>query len=177
MPEERSKRYEKKLKLSKDQADQMVLHPQNTLFEEIIKQHKVEPKLVASVILSTMVDIRRQGFDINLFSNARYHEMFDLVASATLSSESLDKMIIGAIENPDTSLSGLIDKLGLKKMDTSEIEEIIKQIVEAHEEMIKERGMGAMGNLMGKAMAELTGRADGKFVSSVIRNEIQSRMK
>ncbi|MHA2277636.1 MAG: GatB/YqeY domain-containing protein, partial [Candidatus Kariarchaeaceae archaeon] len=74
-------------------------------------------------------------------------------------------------------MSQLIDKLGLKKMDSSEIEKIIIQIIDDNEDMIKKRGMGAMGNLMGKAMGELTGRADGKLVSSIIRNEIQSRMK
>ncbi|MHA2029922.1 MAG: Glu-tRNA(Gln) amidotransferase subunit GatE [Candidatus Kariarchaeaceae archaeon] len=177
MPEERIKRYQKKFKLSIEQANQLVLHPQNRLFEDLITKHKVEPKLVASVILSTIVDIRRQGFDINLFSNARYHEMFELVASGTLSSESLDKIIIGAIEDSNSSMSQLIDKLGLKKMDSSEIEKIIIQIIDDNEDMIKKRGMGAMGNLMGKAMGELTGRADGKLVSSIIRNEIQSRMK
>jgi glutamyl-tRNA(Gln) amidotransferase subunit E len=177
MPEDRSRRYQSKLKLSADLANQLVLHPQNTLFEEIIAQHKVEPKLVASTIISTMVDIRRQGYDIDTFSNAKYHEMFDLVASGELSSESLSQMIIGAIENKNTVMKELLDKLGLKKIDVSEIETIIAEILDDHSDLIKERGMGAMGNLMGKAMAELSGRADGKTVSSIIRKELQARIQ
>ncbi|MCE7733783.1 MAG: Glu-tRNA(Gln) amidotransferase subunit GatE [Candidatus Heimdallarchaeota archaeon] len=177
MPEERSKRYRSELKLSEELANQLVLHPQNTLFEEIITKHKVEPKLVASTLISTMIDIRRQGFDIQKFSNARYHEMFDLVASGELSSESLSQIIIGAIENQEQSMIDLLGKLGLKKMDVSEIEEIIVELVKDHQDMIEERGMSVMGGLMGKAMAKLSGRADGKLVSSIIRKEIQALMK
>ncbi|MFV2014719.1 MAG: Glu-tRNA(Gln) amidotransferase subunit GatE, partial [Candidatus Heimdallarchaeota archaeon] len=176
MPEDRSKRYQSRLKLSRDLANQLVLHPQNILFEEIIANHKVEPKLVANIIISTMVDVRRQGYDVDLFSNARYHEMFDLVAKGDLSSESLSQIIIGVIENNEVSMKNLLEKLGLKKMDSSEIESIIVEIIEENQDIIGQRGMGAMGSLMGKAMAKLSGRADGKMVSSIIKRELQSRI-
>jgi glutamyl-tRNA(Gln) amidotransferase subunit E len=40
--------------------------------------------------------------------------------------------------------------------------------------MILERKMGAMGPLMGKAMAKFKGKADGKTVSSIIQKEIMN---
>lgn len=176
MPEDRAKRYTKKLKLSKDLADQLVLHPQNTLFEEIVNKYEVEPKLVANTLISTIVDIRRQGYDITLLTNAKYHELFQLVSQSTISADAISQMIVGIIENPYSNVGDLIEKLGLTKMDSSEIEDIITSIIEEHSDLIKERGMGAMGNLMGKAMAQLTGKADGKLISDLIRKGIQSRL-
>ncbi|WP_371133314.1 hypothetical protein [Sediminibacterium sp.] len=38
--------------------------------------------------------------------------------------------------------------------------------------MVKERGMGAMGPLMGMAMKELKGKADGKLVNKLLRENI-----
>ena len=38
--------------------------------------------------------------------------------------------------------------------------------------MIEQRKMGAMGPLMGKAMAKFKGKADGQTVSNVIKDEI-----
>ncbi|MMZ70311.1 glutamyl-tRNA(Gln) amidotransferase subunit E [compost metagenome] len=46
-------------------------------------------------------------------------------------------------------------------------------MVRANIDVIKARGMGAMGMVMGRAMARLRGRADGKLVSSLVRRKIQ----
>lgn len=176
MPEVRAKRYTSKLKLSKDLADQLVLHPQNVLFEEIVTKFKVEPKLVASTLISTIVDIRRQGYDVSLMSNSKYHDLFQLLSESKISSDAISQMIIGIIENPSSNALELIDELGLTKMDSSEIEEIISKIMDEHIDLIKERGMGAMGNLMGTAMAQLAGKVEGKIVSNLIRKGIQERL-
>ena len=48
----------------------------------------------------------------------------------------------------------------------------IKEIIEENKNMIEQRKMGAMGPLMGKAMAKFKGKADGQTVSNVIKDEI-----
>ena len=113
---------------------------------------------------------------MTLLTNAKYIELFQLVSDSLISADAISQMIIGIIENPSSKAKDLIETLGLTKMDSSEIEDIITQIIEEHSDLIKERGMGAMGNLMGKAMAQLTGKADGKLISDLIRNGIQNRL-
>jgi glutamyl-tRNA(Gln) amidotransferase subunit E len=56
------------------------------------------------------------------------------------------------------------------------VAEIIREIVSSNEKMVKERNMGAMGPLMGMAMKELKGKADGKLVNKLLKEEIQKYM-
>ncbi|NJE04556.1 GatB/YqeY domain-containing protein, partial [Thermococcus sp. MV11] len=46
-------------------------------------------------------------------------------------------------------------------------------IVRENLNVVKAKGMGAMGMLMGRAMAKLRGKADGKLVSQLVRKKIQ----
>jgi glutamyl-tRNA(Gln) amidotransferase subunit E len=40
--------------------------------------------------------------------------------------------------------------------------------------MVEERGMGAMGPLMGMSMKKLKGKADGKLVNKLLRDKLQN---
>ena len=63
-------------------------------------------------------------------------------------------------------------KEGLKKLNENEVQDTIHELVLENHELIKQRGMGAMGPLMGKAMAKFQGKADGKQVNKLLREEI-----
>ena len=61
---------------------------------------------------------------------------------------------------------------GLKPADLGDLESIINDIVNQRIDFVKERGMGAMGPLMGVVM-QAAGAADGKAVSALLRSAIQ----
>ncbi|MCE5214105.1 MAG: GatB/YqeY domain-containing protein, partial [Methanobacterium sp.] len=65
-------------------------------------------------------------------------------------------------------------KEGLEKLKESEIQAIIDELVQDNQELIEERGVGAMGPLMGKAMAKFQGKADGKLVNKLLREKIDN---
>lgn len=65
------------------------------------------------------------------------------------------------------------EKGGLTLLSEEEVERIIDEVIQQNIEVIKAKGMGAMGMIMGRAMAKLRGRADGKLVSSLVRKKIQ----
>ena len=60
---------------------------------------------------------------------------------------------------------------GLKPADVGDLESVVASIIESRIDFVKERGMGAMGPLMGLVMKEAKG-ADGKQVSDLLRKEI-----
>ena len=62
---------------------------------------------------------------------------------------------------------------GLKPADLGDLESIINDIVNQRIDFVKERGMGAMGPLMGIVM-QAAGAADGKAVSALLRAAIQT---
>ena len=48
----------------------------------------------------------------------------------------------------------------------------VEEVVAENANMIRERGLGAMGPLMGMVMGKLGGAADGKVVSKFLKNKI-----
>ncbi|MHA2249849.1 MAG: Glu-tRNA(Gln) amidotransferase subunit GatE [Candidatus Kariarchaeaceae archaeon] len=174
MPEERTERYVKDFKLSKVLADQLAIHPQNSLFEDIVSKYKVKANLVATTILSTMIDLRRQGLDVDKISDEQLDEMFSLIADNKLTSDAIEP-ILTDISQSDRLLSipAIIAKLGLERIDETEILKIVSLLVKENLKLISERGMGSMGTLMRLAMDQLGGKADGKIVSNLVRQEIQ----
>ena len=64
------------------------------------------------------------------------------------------------------------EKAGFTPADTGAVEAAVDEAVAENMDMIGERGMGAMGPLMGAVMQKLGGSADGKTVSEALRRKI-----
>ena len=104
-------------------------------------------------------------------------EISSLVLSAKeqgeLTRESINEVILHFAERHPT-LSDVIDyadKHGLKPADESALAEIISSVVEERIEFIRQRGMAAIGPLMGVVMQQ-AGAADGKAVSALLKEAI-----
>ena len=62
---------------------------------------------------------------------------------------------------------------GFVPADTSRIEAAVDEVISERSEFIEERGMGAIGPLMGMVMTKLGGSADGQAVSKVLKERIE----
>ncbi|RAH12722.1 MAG: Glu-tRNA(Gln) amidotransferase GatDE subunit E, partial [Methanobacteriota archaeon] len=76
-------------------------------------------------------------------------------------------------QNPSMAqLSSKAEELGLKPADSGDLAEVVEKVIAERLDFVKERGMGAMGPLMGVVMKECGGAADGKQVSALLREAI-----
>ena len=66
-------------------------------------------------------------------------------------------------------------ELGLEPADAGELRGLIESLVKERLDFVKERGMGAIGPLMGIVMGQAQG-VDGKEVSSILREVIQQHI-
>ena len=64
------------------------------------------------------------------------------------------------------------EELGIKPADAGDLLSIVEKVVDSRIDFVKERGMGALGPLMGLVMKECGGAADGKQVSALLREVI-----
>ena len=62
---------------------------------------------------------------------------------------------------------------GFVPADDDALKAVVQEVVEEMHDLILERGMGAMGPLMGAVMGRLGGAADGRAVSQSLRNAIE----
>lgn len=65
---------------------------------------------------------------------------------------------------------------GFKPAEASDLQTIVESVLDERADFVAERGMGAMGPLMGVVMAAAGGSADGKVISTLLREAIQKRM-
>ena len=66
-----------------------------------------------------------------------------------------------------------IKKLGLEAVDAGEAAAIIEGIVNERADFVKEKGMGAIGGLMGPVMGALRGKIDGKQANQLLTEAIR----
>ncbi len=177
LPEDRLEKYVKKYKLPKDLAEQLKNHPSNLLFEEIVETHKVPATLVATTILSTIVDIRRKGGNTDFITDELLNLAFEKIGSGELPTSAIEGILSG-VANAKKAMDEheALDRFSTKMMSEDEVMAVVEKIGEQFADVITQKQMGAMGTIMGKVMAEIQGAAEGKVVSSMVRKYIQSKL-
>ena len=156
---ERKSRLESE-EMSEDQAKQLLSKQLDDLYFEL--KAELPAKAWASILmdnegqkpqfLADVLQTKEQGFVSRDGINT-------LIAEFSNKPYSMESMAAWAEEN------------GLKPADASGLESVVKSVVESRLDFVKERGMGAMGPLMGLVMKEAKG-ADGKQVSDLLRKQI-----
>ncbi len=172
LPNEKKLRIIKEYNLSEDLANQLVKRNYVDDFENIVQTMNIDTTIVASLLAYSLKELKRDGHDISYLSLDVIKEILQLLVDNKVSKDALIDICIYVTDNK-CSATDAANKLNLIMISKSELEKIIKNIVSKNEEIIKERGMGAMGNLMGLAMKQLKGKAEGKLVNSIIRENIE----
>ena len=171
LPVVKKERIEKEYKLSEDLAKQLVQRNRADLFEEIKKElPSMDSVKIASDIVYTIKDLKRDGYDITKLTKDALVEVFSLVDNDVIPAAETE-VILKDVCN-DISPRDSVKNNNLEKLSDDIIVDTIKEIIEENKNMIEQRKIGAMGPLMGKAMAKFKGKADGQTVSNVIKDEI-----
>ena len=66
-----------------------------------------------------------------------------------------------------------VKELGISVVSADEASAVVARIVKEREAFVREKGLGAVGPLMGVVMNELRGKLDGKTSSDLLKQEIQ----
>jgi glutamyl-tRNA(Gln) amidotransferase subunit E len=176
MPEtlaKKEQRFVKELGLSEDLAGQMVNSLNLDLFEYVLSKLEISPTLVAVTLENTLVSMQRDGVPTENLDDAQLLEVFEAVKSGEISSEAIPEILTYLANNPSTPIQDVMSKTGLGKIEAEDIEKIIRTIVEDRLDFVQERGEAAVGGLMGVAMKELRGKADGKVVKELLTSEVK----
>lgn len=173
LPDEKEARIIKEYKLSEDLSSQLVRRLLADRFEELMAKLKVDSTTVASVLVSDLRDLRREGVDVSLFTNEKLTETFKLLEDNKISKDALKDLMLAVSKKPEEPVEKIAEEENLTLLSEDEVRAIIHDIVSGQENMVKERQMGAMGPLMGMSMKQLKGKADGSLVNKIVREEIQ----
>jgi glutamyl-tRNA(Gln) amidotransferase subunit E len=171
--EKKEKRFIKEYGLSVELSSQIVRSLYLELFEEIIQNFDVSPTLVAATLENTIVSLHRDGVSTENVKESHFLKLFELESSGKLSSDAIPEILKYLAEHPESDVESAIKRMGLEKIDSAEIESIIHKIVQDRIDFVREQGENSIGGLMGAAMKELRGKADGKTVKDLITSEVK----
>jgi glutamyl-tRNA(Gln) amidotransferase subunit E len=171
LPQERVERYVKEYRIDRSLAETLVNDERDELFEELITKG-VKPSLAASILVVVLKGLKKE-VPIENITDEHIREAFELYLRGKIAKEAFEEIFKELAENPKKSAAQVAEEKGLTLLSEEEVERIIDEVVQANIEVIRAKGMGAMGMIMGRAMAKLRGRADGKLVSSLVRKKIQ----
>lgn len=140
-------------------------------FETLRKNLGLEPSVIASVLVELPVSLAREGIREEALTLPVLTEVLTAVDGGRAAKEAIPEVLrfVGA---KGASVEEAIGSLGLEAVSSSRVEEVIGALVERHSGLVAEKGESAFSPLMGEAMKELRGKADGAVVARILREKI-----
>ena len=171
LPQAKVERYVREFKIDKSLAKTLVDDERDELFEELIEMG-VKPSLAASILVVVLKGLKKE-VPIDNITDEHIKEAFKLYLDNKIAKEAFEEIFKELALHPEKSAFQVAEEKGLTLLSPGEVEKIIDEIIQQNIDVIKTKGMGAMGMIMGRAMAKLRGKADGKLVSQLVRKKIQ----
>ena len=175
MPEAKLARYQKEYELNEKLATQILDSDYLTLFEKLATEG-VSTTLLAVTLTEDLTKLRRDGVPVEELIDASITAVFMLVESGKTVKESIPELLQYLAEHPESSPEIALDKLGLAMLGEDELKKIIDEVVQKGMDLVKERGMGSMGPLMGAVMSKVRGKAQPQLVQKLLQSAIKARM-
>lgn len=176
LPYEKKNRIMSEYELSEDLVLQLVKTDKTDEFEELEAEHDIDVKIIASTLAYTIKELRREGLDIKVLNLEVLGEVFSFVEENKISADSIPT-VLRSIAQYGCSVQEAIEKEGLMKLSEDEVNLIIDDVLSSNNDIIRERGMVAMGPLMGVVMKTLKGKADGKLINKLLKDKLIKLIK
>lgn len=172
LPNQKLERLIKDYRLNQKLAKQVMDSEHSELFETIVMESNVSPTIVAAFMTETLKALRREGVYVERVSEDQIREIFKEVGSGKLAKEAVPEIVAWLSQREDRKVQDAISSIGLKMLSEEQLEKIVETTLEANRNLVKERGMGAFGALMGIVMKEVRGKAEPKVVSELIKKKL-----
>lgn len=171
MPDEIIARIVSQYEIAEQQASLIVKDGRDELFCRLTDAYGFAT-LVASVLEETVFpEMEHDGIDVDAIRYETVAPAFQALKDGKFAKEavpSVIKELVGGL-----TVDEAVDKLGLSAVDDDEAATIIAGIVADRADFVREKGMGAIGGLMGPVMGALRGKVDGKKANQLLTAEIK----
>jgi glutamyl-tRNA(Gln) amidotransferase subunit E len=173
LPEKKFERLQKEYKLNDKLAGQVLNSEYSELFETIVKESHVSPTTIAAFITETLKALKRDAVPVEKITDNQLRDIFKLIDERKLTKEALPDVVTWLCKNEDKTIQEAVGALGLQSISHDNLEKLIGKIVEDNKDLVKKRGEGSFGALMGLAMNDLRGKADAAIVGKILKEKIR----
>jgi glutamyl-tRNA(Gln) amidotransferase subunit E len=173
-PEEKHKRFIEEYKLNNEQTKQILASGYENDFEILFKKYKDQKNIIIRTFLNTFSELEKDGIDISTINIKMLSKVFKELSKDKFAKEGIPEILRFLAKNPGVDVEKATNKVGFGAISNKEIEELVKKIVSERIDFVKQRGLDAVGPLMGIVMKELRGKADGKIINEILKKEIKT---
>ncbi|MDH3314011.1 MAG: Glu-tRNA(Gln) amidotransferase subunit GatE [Nitrosopumilus sp.] len=170
---ELQKKYELNSQLSEQIFDSRYIE----LFEKIVEKIKINPTFVASILCSTITNLERNGLNSKLLTEENLIKSFQLLAEGKIAKESIEIIYENIMSGKSQTIDEALKNASIEAIDEVKVEEIIIDIIEKNQEIVKNQKERSIGPLMGIVMKELRGKASGKIVNDLLLKNIEKKLE
>lgn len=171
LPSEKKNRIIAKYGLSEDLATQLVKNDKVDDFEKLEAVFNLDSTIIASTLAYTIKELKREGLNVDILDLIVLKEVFSYINRNKIPTASITAVLRSVAKNR-YSVREAVKNEGLEKLSNEEVEMIIDDVLSSNNEIIIQRGMTAMGPLMGIVMKSLKGKADGKLVNKLLKDKL-----
>ena len=169
-PEQIEARLVKDYGINAQQAHQIVRQSRDDLFCQIASEFDLA-SVAATTFQNTFQELEHEGIDTDLFTYDDLYAVFSGLKAGKFAKEAIPAILKEMAKGTD--LETTVKKLGLSAVDAGEAAAIIEKIVSERADFVREKGMGAIGGLMGPVMGALRGKIDGKQANELLTAAIR----
>jgi glutamyl-tRNA(Gln) amidotransferase subunit E len=174
LPEERLERLMKDYGLNEKLARQVLDSEYDGLFELIVKESKVSATVVAVVLTETLKALKREGVEVENIRNEHFRELFRCVSEGLIAKEAIADVLVWLSKHEDSSVKKAVESLGLGMISEAELEKLVDRLLEENKDLVKQKGEGAFGVLMGLIMKQYRGRVEAEKASELLKRKLKA---
>ena len=166
-----------KYHLNSKLASQLIESDYLNVFKHVCSEQGIAPSFVATVLTENLKSLGREGIPVSELTPKHLESVFSAVRAGTVAKEAASSILAWLSKNSSRTVEDAIQELGMRMLSEHELLRIIDKIIELNADLIKEKGEGAYGKIMGLVMSEVRGSADPAEVTRLIRTRIGETMR
>jgi glutamyl-tRNA(Gln) amidotransferase subunit E len=166
-----------KYQLNNKLASQLIESDYLDVFQHVCSEQGIAPSYVATVLTENLKSLAREGLPVHQLMSRDLESVFAAVREGTVAKEAAPSLLAWLSKNRNRTVEDATRELGIRMLSEDELLKIIDRIIVANFSLIKERGEGAYGKIMGLVMSEVRGSADPVTVTKLIRTKIKDKTR
>jgi glutamyl-tRNA(Gln) amidotransferase subunit E len=169
----KAERFGRELGLDPAAASQSAFSENLPVFETAVLEG-VKPTLAYRVVITAPVELARRGIPVERIRDADYLALLAAVEEGRAAKEAVPDLLaaIAGGMTPAEAVASLVTPVS-----DGDLARIIRRILGERREFVAQKGMAALGPLMGVVMQEVRGKVDGKVVSEALRRELAAFLR
>jgi glutamyl-tRNA(Gln) amidotransferase subunit E len=167
----------RKYGINKTLAEKIFDSPYFSLFEKVVSHTSISPSFIISKLTEDLVSLQREGYDTSILTEEVLFYLFMQLDNSRISKESIPIIVEKLLKKEINDVDELIRSFGTDSVTEEYVDKTISRIIDENETVISQKGLDAVGILMGRCMAILRGKIDGEKVNKKLMTKLTEHIQ